>query len=241
MVKKITLSVIIPAYNEEDIIKKTLTTIEKYLVSQGYFYEIIVIDDGSKDRTSDIARSLKIKNLTVITNKENRGKGYVVRQGLLRAKGDYRLFIDADGSTSIRETDKIWSFFEKGCGMVIGSRNIEGAVIVVPQTPLRRLLGKIFNLIARGFCGLWRFKDTQCGFKCFSQRAVESILSKATVNGWAFDVELLAIAKLNGQKVCEIPVRWNNNLKSKVNFRGMVKMIFEVLKIRINLIKRVYE
>jgi len=242
MPNEIYLSVIVPAYNEEKRLLKTLEEIDKYLSRQDYSYEIIVVNDGSADKTAEIVRglALNIRNLRLIDNKENHGKGYVVRQGMLEAAGEYRIFTDADNSTSIDQVEKMWPHFKSGYEIVIGSRDIKGAVIAVPQSWVRRRLGDIFNLIVQTVSGLWGIWDTQCGFKGLSRKAVEDIFPKLTINRWAFDVEILVLAKKKGYKIKEIPVTWVNDPESKVRLKGMVKMLFEVFQVRFNKIKRVY-
>ncbi|MBU0476527.1 glycosyltransferase family 2 protein [Patescibacteria group bacterium] len=236
------LSVIIPAYNEEKRLPKTLKEIDKYLSRQSYDYEIIVVNDGSKDKTAKVIGELfsVVKNLRLIDNKENHGKGYAVRQGMLEATGDYRLFTDADNSTSIDQVEKMLAELERGRGVVIGSRDIIGAIIAVPQVWWRRKLGDIFNLIVQVVSGLWGIWDTQCGFKGFSKVAVEEIFPKLTINRWAFDVEILVLAKKLGYKIKEVPVAWINSPESKVKLKGMIKMLFEVFQVKWNLICKKY-
>ena len=152
MENQIYLSVVIPAYNEENRLPKTLEEIDKYLRKQSYTYEIIVISDGSKDRTADVVRGLmpKIQNLKLINNKDNHGKGYVVRQGLLEAKGKYRLFTDADNSTSVDQVEKMWPWLEKEFDIVIGSRDLPESVLAVSQPWLRKIiLGGGFKLFRK--------------------------------------------------------------------------------------------
>ncbi|MGB2762078.1 MAG: dolichyl-phosphate beta-glucosyltransferase [Minisyncoccales bacterium] len=237
------LSIIIPAYNEEKRINKTLKEINEYLLKQDYDYEIIVVNDGSKDKTAEVVRELfsDIKNLRLIDNKENHGKGYVVRQGLMEAKGQYRVFTDADNSTSIDQIEKMWPEFQNGYEVVIGSRDIKGSVIAVPQSWWRIMLGNIFNLIVQLVSGLWGIWDTQCGFKGFTRKAVEDIFLKCKINRFAFDVEALVLAKRLGYKIKEIPVVWVNSPESTVGFKSMVKMLIEVLQIRWNLIMNHYD
>ena len=236
------LSVIIPAYNEEKRLPKTLTEIDKYLRKQFYDYEIIVVNDGSKDRTAEIVRKLakEIKNLRLIDNKVNHGKGFVVRQGLLKAQGRYRLFTDADNSTSIDQVEKMWPEFAKGYDIVIGSRDIRGAVLEPPQPWWRRFLGEVFGLLTNLIVGTWGIKDTQCGFKGFTQRATKDIFPRCKINRFAFDPEILIIAKKLGYKIKEIPIFWRNDPRSKVKFKSMIKMGFDLLKIRWNLITKKY-
>ena len=227
------LSVVIPAYNEESRLPLTLRDVDAYLRKQDYEYEIIVVNDGSRDRTVEVTNALarEIANLRLIDNQKNRGKGYAVRQGMLEAKGAYRVFSDADNSTSITHMGRMWPEFEKGFEVIIGSRDIEGAVIAVRQAWWRRRLGDIFNLVVQSLTGLWGIWDTQCGFKGFSARAAREIFSCAKINRWAFDVEVLVIAKKLGYQIKEVPVTWVNDKQSKVRFSGMAKMFLEVLQI----------
>ncbi len=236
------LSVIVPAYNEAGRITNTLREIDKYLSKQNYQYEIIVVSDGSKDATAQVVRNLipRIANLKLIDNKQNHGKGFVVRQGILEAKGDYRLFSDADNSTSIDQVEKMWPEFEKGEDIVIGSRDVKGAALLVPQSASRVLLGNIFNLIVQITAGLFGIWDTQCGFKCFSKSAAQAVFPRCRIDRFAFDVEVLVLAKKMGYKIKEIPVTWINDPESKVKFKSMLKMLFEVFQIRWNLIFRRY-
>jgi len=236
------LSVIIPAYNEENRIPKTLREIDKYLKEQPYEYEILVVNDGSSDNTVNIVNELKreIANLKLIDNKENHGKGYVVRQGMLTALGAYRLFTDADNSTSIDQIEKMWPWFEQGYDIVIGSRDVKGAKLDPPQPFIRRFIGDIFKLIRKIICGLWDVQDTQCGFKCFTAKAADDIFSLTKIDGFSFDVEALLIGKHLGYKIKEIPVVWKNNLESKVRLKSAAKMLTQLLQIRMNLLKGAY-
>ncbi len=236
------LSVIIPAYNEEKRLPQTLLEIDQYLKKQNYEYEIIVVNDGSKDKTAEVVKNLipEIKELKLIDNKKNHGKGYVVRQGLLEAKGKIRLFTDADNSTSIDQVEKIFPWIDKGFDVVIGSRDVKGAVLDPPQPLFRIFVGNVFNLMVQCIVGLWGIWDTQCGFKAFSSKAVNDILPRCRIDRWAFDPEILIIAKKLGYKIKEIPVVWKNDIHSKVKFKSMVKMGIDLLRIRWNLISNKY-
>lgn len=236
------LSVVIPAYNEEKRLAKTLRSVSLYLQKQNYDSEIIVVSDGSKDRTREVVEGLQgeIPNIFLIANENNHGKGHVVRQGIMASRGEYRVFMDADNATTIDHMEKLWPEFEKGYDVVIGSRDIKGAVLAVAQAWWRRRLGDVFNLIVQVVSGLWGIWDTQCGFKGFSKRAVEVIFPRARINRWAFDVELLVIARKHGLRLKEVPVVWVNNPDSKVKFKGMAKMLFEIFQIRWNMIQGKY-
>lgn len=230
------LSVIIPAYNEEKRIEKTLLSVDEYLSKQPYDYEILAVNDGSKDKTAEIVNGLtgRLRGLKLIDNKENHGKGWVVRQGMLSAQGDYRLFADADNSTVIDHVEKFFPFFTQGYDIVIGSRRLKDSVIAVKQPWTRDFLGGIFRLIVHTLMPLG-VKDSQAGFKMFSKKAAETVFPKQTIFRWAFDVEILAIAKKLGFRIKEIPIRWVNDTGSHVKLSGMVRMLFEVLRIRWNL------
>lgn len=239
------LSVVIPAYNEAKGIAKNLKDIELYLKQQDYEYEILVVNDGSKDNTDDVVRGLEkeIKGLRLIDNKENHGKGYVIKQGLLQAKGDVRLFTDADNSTDISYVEKMWPEFDKGYDIVIGSRDVKGAERDPPQPLYRRVLGQVFGLVTSIVLGLWGFKDTQCGFKALTTRAVEEIIPQLTMERWTFDPEILVLAKKMGYKIKEIPVRWVNRTQSRVKLFGpnsMINMLLDLLLIRWNFLTNKY-
>ena len=240
--QEIYLSVIVPAYNEEGRLPKTLAEIDKYLRKQSYNYEILVVNDGSKDKTAEVAKNLmsEIKNLKATGYDKNQGKGYAVRFGMLEAKGEYRLFTDADNSTSIDQVERMWPEFKAGYDIVIGSRDIKGAKLSVAQSWIRMRIGDIFNLLVQITCGLWGLWDTQCGFKGFTKKATEDIFPKCRINRFAFDPEILVIAKKMGYKIKEIPVTWVNDPESKVKIKSMIKMGVDLIKIRLNLIKGFY-
>lgn len=227
------LSVIIPAYNEEKRLSSTLIDIDRRLAKADFAYEIIVVNDGSRDATAEVAKRFShlIKNLRLIDNKENHGKGWVVRQGLLAAKGKLRLFTDADNSTSIDQFEKMRPYFSGDYQVVIGSRDIEGARLEPPQPFYRRLLGDIGNLIIQLLL-LPGIKDTQCGFKCFTAGAAEKIFGLARIDRFGFDVEALVLAKKMGYKIKEIPVVWVNDVRSQVGFSSYISVFKDVLRIR---------
>jgi len=239
---EIQLSVVIPAYNEEKRLPKTLRDIDGYLRRQNYSYEIIVVSDGSKDRTVEVVRELmqKIKNLRILDFKKNYGKGYGVRQGMLEAKGDFRVFTDADNSTSINQIEKMWPEFKKGYDIVIGSRDVKGAILDPPQPLFRRVVGEGFKLFRKIVIGLWRIEDTQCGFKGFTKKSAENVFSKCKIDRFAFDPEFLLVAKKLGYKIKEIPIYWKNDPESKVKFKSIIKMAIDLFKIRLNLITGKY-
>lgn len=233
------LSVIIPAYNEEKRLPPTLERISAYLKAKGFTYEILVVDDGSRDRTAQVAEKYKLKEpqVKVLKNPKNMGKGYAVRHGMLKGKGKYLLFTDSDLSTPIEEFDAFLPQLEKGYDVVIGSRALKESVIKVSQPWYRVFMGKTFNLIVRLM--FWtRIKDTQCGFKCFTRQAAREVFTRQTVWGFGFDVEVLFIARKLGYKICEYPVEWTNSPDTRVHaLKDSVKMFWELLKIRWGLFK----
>lgn len=229
------LSVIIPAYNEENRIKGTLEAVYNYFSRQNYSWEVIVVSDGSKDRTVEVVSEF-ISNkpeMSLIANTKNNGKGYVVKQGMLQAQGDFRLFTDADNSTSIEQIEKIWPYLtEKEYDIVIGSIEVPGAEINERAQWYRRILGKYSKYIIRIVAGLWSIHDTQRGFKLFSAASAQNIFSRTKINRFGFDIEALALAKKMGYKVKEFPVVWNNPGDSKVSLKSYFGVLRDLFKIR---------
>ena len=240
---QIHLSVIIPAYNEEKRLPKTLDDISAYLEKQDYESEIIVVDGGSKDRTSDIVkeRMPRTKNLQLLREEDTGGKGGAVKAGMLKAQGRFRLFTDADNSTSVDQVEKMWPEFEKGYDVVIGSRDIKGAVLDPPQPWIRNiLLGESFKIYRKIVIGLWGLEDTQCGFKCFNDKAAKKVFPLARIRAFAFDPEVLVLAKKFGYKIKEVPIYWKNDADSKVNLKGIIQMAIDMLKIKWYVISKGY-
>jgi len=234
------LSVIIPAYNEADKISATLLDIDKYLSKQKYLYEILVVSDGSTDSTVQVVKKMQelVKNLRIIDNKKNNGKGYVVKQGMLEAKGKYRLFMDADNSTTIDHLDKFWPHI-KNNDIIIGSIEIKGAIIKETAAWYRRWLGKLSKYIIRIITGLWEIHDSQRGFKLFTEKAAKKIFPKQTIICWGFDIEILILAKKLGFKIKEVAVEWKNP-PGKVTLMSYIRTLGELLKIKWNLITHKY-
>jgi dolichyl-phosphate beta-glucosyltransferase len=224
------ISIIIPSYNEEERIGVSLEKIINYFKSENINAEILVVDDGSKDKTSEIAS--KFPEVRVIKQDRNRGKGAAVRRGMLEAKGDFCVFSDADLSTPIYEIKKLIEQYQNGYDVCIGSRAVDYSMIKEHQPWYREMMGKTFNkivqlLVVRGI------KDTQCGFKGFKKEAAKNIFSKQKIDGFAFDVELVFLAGKLNYKIIEIPVEWYNDERSKVNpITDSTKMFLEILKIR---------
>jgi dolichyl-phosphate beta-glucosyltransferase len=236
------LSVIIPAFNEERRLPGTLRSVVDYLCGRPYRSEVIVVDDGSSDGTSKATRQLDSAipvRLYGHPDGANHGKGASVKRGMLEAAGEYRLFMDADNSTTVDQIEGFWPRLEGGCDVAIGSRVIAGAHVAEHQPWYRELAGRSGNWVIRAFA-VPGIMDTQVGFKMFTRRSAETVFPRLTINRWGFDVEVLAIARLHGFQVCELPVRWNNSPGSKVGLSAYVGVLTEVLRIRRNLRAGVY-
>jgi len=231
--KSVYLSIIIPAYNEARRLPVTLIDIDKRIREMNLeSYEILVVDDGSKDKTVEIVKRFMpiMSNLKLIEGEKNCGKGAVVKKGMLEAHGAIRLFMDADNSTTIDQFLTMRPYFEEGAQVVIGSRDIKGAKLDPPQPFYKRVLGNMGNLFIQALVlpGIW---DTQCGFKAFTAKAAEDIFLAARVERWAFDIEALALAKKMGYEIREIPVHWVNDLRSRVKLLAYLQVLFETVLI----------
>ena len=229
------VSIVIPAYNEEGRIKATLERCLKFLKSKKYSWELIVVDDGSKDKTAEIVKSFK--KIKLISYKPNGGKGYAVKKGVLESKGDYVLFSDADLSAPIEELDKLMEFIDE-YDIVIGSRGVRESEANMVAS--RKLIGRAFNFTIKILTGLY-FKDTQCGFKLFKRKAAQELFKKQTIMGWVFDVEILFLAKKKGYRIKEVGVKWEHKEHDKVSpASDSFNIIKEVLKIWWNSLLRRY-
>ncbi|MBK9705668.1 MAG: glycosyltransferase family 2 protein [Acidobacteria bacterium] len=239
------LSIIIPAYNEESRIGATLEGTFSYLDRQDYSCEVIVVNDGSTDLTAQKVIDFQPRSagrLRLIENPGNRGKGYSVRNGMLKAEGEILLFFDADLATPTSEIEKVLKPLEEGrFDIVFGSRALDRSLIGTHQSAFRETIGRIGNLVQFIFTGL-RFKDTQCGFKAFRREAARAIFPLQTIDGFGFDPEILFIGRKQGWRMLETPVRWNHVEGSKVHAIGTpLKALLEVMMIRWNNIKGKYE
>jgi dolichyl-phosphate beta-glucosyltransferase len=227
------LSIVIPAYNEEKRIKNTISKIIKYVDSNKIKYELIVVDDGSRDNTVKMVQNFS-GNVKIIKNKINSGKGFSVKRGIENAKYDLILFSDADLATPIEELNTMLKEIEKGADIVIASRNLPSSNIVVRQPIYRQMMGKIFPLIVRLLL-IPSIRDTQCGFKLFKSKVAKQIVKKQTINQFSFDVEILFIAIKSRFNIKEIPVRWIDKKGSTVNpLKDAFKMLIDLFKIRYN-------
>ena len=229
------LSVVIPAFNEGERLDGTLARVFEYLSGRGGSFEVIVVDDGSTDGTVATARRAaeRRRNLRVVLNGRNRGKGFSVRRGVEESRGEFILFSDADLSTPIEDIEKLFhALLEEGYDIAIGSRSLRGSDVRVRQPWYRELMGKTFNKVVRLFT-LRGFKDTQCGFKLFTGDAARDVFSQQRVERFSFDVEALYLARKGGYRIAEVPVTWYNSPRSRVSIVGdPVQMFLDVLRIR---------
>ncbi len=235
------LSVVIPAYNEEARLPRSLARIREYLLRAHPSSEIIVVDDGSTDRTADAVRSLQkeTQDLQLLVNEQNRGKGYSVRAGMLAARGEITLFTDADLSAPIEEAEKLLAALHSA-DVAIGSRALDRSLIQVHQSRSRELAGILFNLMVRIATGL-PFEDTQCGFKAFRTDRARVIFEQQTIEGFGFDPEMLFLAKRHGLRAVEVPVVWAHDPRTKVHMtRDSLQMFAALWQIRWNAMRRRY-
>jgi len=228
------ISIVVPAYNESGRILPTLSRIDEYFQDRFKKFEIIVVNDGSRDDTAEIVLKTryKIRSIKLIGYKVNKGKGYAIRQGINNSKGDIILISDADLSTPIEEAEKLLVYHDNGYDIVIGSRALEGSDIVVRQPWWREFMGKTFNRFVR-FLILKDFKDTQCGFKLFKGDIGRELFRRVTIDRFAYDVEILYLAGKAGYRIKEVPVRWLNSPDSRVHpIKDSLQMLKDLLKIR---------
>ncbi|HEX7901472.1 MAG TPA: dolichyl-phosphate beta-glucosyltransferase [Planctomycetota bacterium] len=228
------LSVVIPAYNEERRLPATLARVRAFAASAGLDVEILVVDDGSRDGTREavLRAAADAPEIRLLTYGGNRGKGYAVRAGVLQARREAVLFSDADLSTPIEELRALWPRLDQGCDIAIASRKMSRSRITVRQPWPRQVAGRVFNTVISTI-GVRGFRDTQCGFKLFKAPVARRIFSALKTSGFAFDVEVLLRARRLGLQVAEVPVRWENSGDSRVSFvRDSLRMLREVLKMR---------
>ena len=241
---EIYLSIIIPAYNEAKRIGKTLERLQQYLKRIEFTYEVLVVLDGPSDATRAVAEEMgrKWKDLRVLDRAVNRGKGFTVKEGMLRAKGQIRLFTDADNSTDLAHFDKMKRLFDQGYDLVIASRNAKDAAQAeqaVPQMAYKRFIGQIGNRIVQRVAvpGIW---DTQCGFKAFRAEVAERIFRQTTIERWGFDIEVLALALALKYRIGIIPAHWINDERSHVRPMDYLRVLADTFAVRRNLLSGRY-
>ena len=235
------LSLIVPAYNEADRLPDTIQRIQKYSRSWKFPIEVIVVVEPSDDQTLALAENA-VKSwidLRVLTHHEKRGKGFAVRNGMLRARGDLIFFTDADLSTPLEDLDAGLALFarDRSIDLIVGNRMHPDSQILQRQNVSRERMGKVFNRIVQTLTGL-RIQDTQCGFKGFRNRAAKEIFGRQRIDGFSFDVEVLMLARAMGFVIAELPVHWTNSEASHVRpVRDSMRMFFDVARVR-KLVKR---
>lgn len=241
------LSVVIPAYNEEPRLPKTLDRVARYCTEHVERGEIVVVNDGSRDATAELARRFAAEHssarlqIRVLDNPGNRGKGYSVRHGLLEAAQEWVLFSDADLSAPIEECEKLFAALGDRYQAAIGSRALDRSLIGVHQSVLRENAGRIFNVCMRLLTGL-HFADTQCGFKLFRRDAAREICRRQRLERFGFDVEILYLAQKLGYQTVEVPVRWNHDAGTKVSMIGdSLDMFLDLWRVRMNDWKGLYD
>ena len=231
------LSIVIPAFNEEERLAESLKRIRAYAKGRSLQFEVLVVDDGSTDGTAALVERTRCEfsELRLISNSRNRGKGFSVRQGMLEARGEIALFTDADLSAPIEEADKLLAALRDGAyDGAIGSRAVDRSLIDVHQSRFREVAGIIFNHIVRWGVGL-PFHDTQCGFKAFRREKSRVIFELQRTEGFGFDPEILFLAQKSGLRIAEIPVRWAHNPATKVHvFSDSIRMFLDLLAVRWN-------
>ncbi len=230
------LSIVVPAFNEEKRLPGNLPVIRNYLDGLKITYELIVVDDGSSDKTSELVSEFEFVRL--ITLKENQGKGAAVKTGVLVATGDFILFMDADLATPLEEIPRIYGIIkESNVGLVFGSRDMPDSQLLKHQPGLREVSGRVFNKIVQALA-LPGVVDTQCGFKIFTNRAANEIFSRMTLNSFSFDVEIIYLAQKLGLGFREVPVQWEHKdgaaafTKRGDHLKHGLRMIRDVSKIR---------
>jgi dolichyl-phosphate beta-glucosyltransferase len=230
------VSIIIPAYNEVDRLEASIRALREYLRSVRWTFEVILVVEPGNDGTLDLARRITGRNeaFEVIGNKVHRGKGYAVRTGMLRARGEIAIFMDADLSTPLPELDRFLARFEEAprVDVLVGNRRHAHSVILKRQGFVRRKMGQTFNALLRAIVGVG-LADTQCGFKAFRRRARESIFVRQRLDGFAFDVEVLLLAARLGFIVEDMPVQWTDSRGSRVRiFRDSFGMLLDAIRVR---------
>jgi dolichyl-phosphate beta-glucosyltransferase len=235
------LSIIIPAYNEEQRLPATLQTIHAFLKKQSYAAEVLVVENGSSDRTLNLAQeATKTMKEVKALHSEARGKGIAVKLGMQAAKGDYRFICDVDLSMPIEEVNQFIPPLLQDSAVAIASREAPGAVRY-GEPFYRHFIGRVFNLMVRLFA-LPGLHDTQCGFKCFRSDVAEKVFPRMTIIGWTFDVEALVIARRLGYQIEEVPIPWYYNPNSKVRVgRDSLTMARDLLVIRWNILRGIYD
>jgi dolichyl-phosphate beta-glucosyltransferase len=237
------LSVVIPAYNEQTRLEPTVRAAVDYFRSVGGPFEVIVVDDGSQDGTSALARRLsdQLPEVHLIRLAANHGKGYAVRSGVMNARGRTVLFADADGATPFAEIERLQAALEAGADVAIGSRGLDAQGVKVQAKLYRHVIGRIFHALVETLT-VSDIRDTQCGFKLFRAPVAHDLFSRMRMNGFSFDVELLVMAKRRAYRVAEVPVNWTHQPGSKVRLTvDSLHMATDLVRIRMHSMRGEYD
>lgn len=241
MAKAPKFTLLIPAYNEEEIIGDTLTESIAYLKKQKYLWEILVVDDGSKDKTAKIVKKFSVRGVRLIKLTKNTGKGGALKEGVLNSRGDFIIFMDADLSVPIENIAKFLKKLNENRGVVIGSRRVIGSSIKVHQPLIRESMGRVYTFLTRLVTGV-NLADFTCGFKGFEGKAGKEIFKRSVINRWSYDAEIMFLAHKLHIKIEEIPVEWINRVDSRVRLGSDVFTSFrDLLMIRLNNLQGVYD
>jgi len=236
----VALSVVIPAWNEEQRLPGTLRRILDFLRPRGAGFEVVVADDGSSDATASVVEKLAHPSVRVLRGATNRGKGHAVRTGMLSARGKHRLMTDADLSTPIEDLKHLEDALAGGADVAIGSRALAASRVEVRQSAFREGMGRTFNLGVRALL-LRDLRDTQCGFKLFTAEAAEAAFSATRLDGFCFDVEALVAARRRGFRIAEVPVTWRNDTATRVGLAKGALAYLDLLRVRANLALGLYD
>jgi dolichyl-phosphate beta-glucosyltransferase len=229
-------SIVIPAYNEAARITGALESVIGCIRSRGWFAEVVVVDDGSQDRTAEIVRGFAAKapEVRLLQNPGNCGKGYSVRHGILQSFGEIVMFTDADLSAPIEEAVGLFAAIAEGADIAIGSRWLERTRQTIRQPLYRQFFGRCFNAVTRMIMGLL-FADTQCGFKAFTRSAAQTVFQLQTIERWGFDPEILFIALQRGYKIVEVPVSWAHDERTRISYlKDGMRMLQDIAIVRWN-------
>jgi glycosyltransferase involved in cell wall biosynthesis len=236
------LSIVIPAYNEAARIPATLEAVVACVRARGWSAEIVVVDDGSRDATAEVVTAFAAKNpeVRLLQNPGNRGKGFSVRNGMLRSLGETVMFTDADLSAPIEEADRLFTAIDGGADIAIGSRWLERSRQTIRQPFYRRFFGRCFNGVTRAIMGL-HFADTQCGFKAFTRAAAQTVCQLQTIDRWGFDPEILFIALKRGYRIDEVPVSWAHDERTRISYlKDGMRMLQDIAIVRWNALRGRY-
>jgi dolichyl-phosphate beta-glucosyltransferase len=235
------LTIVIPAYNEENRLKHTLPKVAEFINAQPYEAEVLVVDDGSTDRTAKVAEEFAVRyDCIQLVRAEHGGKGHAIKMGMLQARGEYAFLCDADLAMPITELPKFLPPHQNGFQVAIGSRELAESVRY-NEPGYRHLMGRVYNWLVK-VMAVPGFEDTQCGFKCFHRSVAYDLFSHQTIDGFGFDVELLFVAQKRGYHIVEVPIHWYYQSESKVHpIKDTIRMVRDMITVRQNNWRGLYD